>query len=156
MPKMPLEPAVVVGAPRGARVADIADRLFAGGAAGQAIEVEAVDEAPRNVGFGELPRDHRGDVAHMRSDRLLDPDVGRDEGMVKEVTADLVRGIGEVVRSQEQAGRADAVGGDDDHVGGLKVPLAGRAIDVNGTGGPAVAAGLDPEDARIDPEIGAG
>ena len=54
VPEMALEPLVVAGAPGCAVVGQEADRLLAGAAGGDAVEVEAVDEAAAEVGLGEL------------------------------------------------------------------------------------------------------
>ncbi len=154
--EVPLEPVVMARTPRRARLGQKADRLLAGGAAGQAVEVEAVDEAAREVGLGELAADQRGDIAHVRGERLLHPDLGGDQRVVQQVAPDLVGGVGEVVRRQQQARRADAVGREDDHVGRLEVPLAGDAVDIDGAGRPPVASCLDPQHARIGAQLDAG
>ena len=119
--------------PQGARVSVIQPAATSrrGRGAGQAVEVEAVDEAAADVGLGELPADQRGDIAHMAVDRLVDPDLGPDQRVVQQVAADLVGLVGEVVRRQQQPRRADAVGGDDHDLGRLELGAAGLAVDVD-------------------------
>ena len=60
------------------------------------------------------------------------------------------------VRHEQKPGRAHAVGGEDDDVGGLANAGAGGAIDIDGAGGPAVTSGLDAFDARAGAQVDAG
>ena len=55
---------------------------------------------------------------------------------------------------QQQPPRAaDAVGGEDHHVGVLLHPRARRAVDIDGAGGPPVRPGLDPLHLRAGPQL---
>ncbi len=142
-------------APGGGGRRDEADRLAAGVPCGSTIEVEAVDEATRRIGLGELLADQGADEAHVRMQRLLDPELAGDERMVHEVAADLVGAVGEVVGHQQQARRADAVGGEDHHVGRLEVPRPGAPIDVDRPGEAAVLAALEALDAGLRAQVDA-
>ena len=75
--------------------------------------------------------------------------------MVHEVAADLVGAVGEVVGHQQQARRADAVGGEDHHVGRLEVARPGAPVDVDRPGEAAVLAALEALDAGLRAQVDA-
>ena len=92
----------------------------------------------------------------MAFDRLVHPHFHADQRMMQQVAADLIGTIGEIAGGEQQARRADAIGGDDDDPGALELRLAGIAVDEQRAGGAAVAALLDPQHARVGAQLGAG
>ena len=121
-----------------------------------AVEVEAVDEAARDVGLGELLAEQRADESHVRAERLVDPHLAGDQRVVHQVAADLVGAVGEVAGHQQQPRRADAVAGDDDDV---RAPGSGGARSagrIDGSRRAAAAIGLDALDARPGAQLDAG
>src|SRR6516162_7547391 len=68
--EMTTEPRVVLPPPGRPDAAERAERMAPRVGAGSAVEVEAVDEPARDVGFGELGADQCADEAHVRFEIL--------------------------------------------------------------------------------------
>ena len=154
--EMAAEPAVVIAAPGCPLRRHEADRLAAGVAAGDAVKVEAVDEAARDVGLGEFLAEQRADVSHMRAERLVDPHLAGDQRVVQQVAAYLVGAVGEVAGHQQKPRRADSIAGNDDDIRLLDVAEPGPPVDIDRAGGAAAAIGLDALNARPGAQLDAG
>ena len=142
--------------------AEGAGHLVAGAVGPQYVDVEAVDEAARSIGFGELFADQRPGGARMRGERVLHPYLRDDQRVVHQVAADLVAGIGEAVgvarrfRQQQQPRCADAVAGHHDNIGLLQNAVAGRAVDIDRAARVAQRVEFDPLDPGTGAQFGAG
>ena len=133
-------------------------RLIARAVLPHDVQREAVDEAARRVALRELLADRDGgDQALVRLRRRIDPALHHAEGVVHQVAAHLVRTVGEplrmrrALRQQEEARRADAVGGKDHDVRRLDMTHTCVSLDVDHAGGTARGIGLD----ALDPAVGA-
>ena len=146
MAEVLLEPAVMLPPPWCRRTAQPAGGHLAGRrCGGEAVEVEAVDEAPRDIRFRELPRDERGNITHLSVDRFVHPDLRGDERVVEQVASDHARAVGEIVGGQQQPGRADTVGSDDHDLRARALLFTGDPVLPDGPGGTAVRTLLDPQ-----------
>src|SRR5258708_7172796 len=72
--------------------------------------------------------------------------------MMEKVAPDLIGRIGEIVGGEQEARRADAVGGDDDKLCALELDAARVAVDEVDAGGPSIRTVLDLERAGIRPQ----
>src|SRR3984893_4230146 len=95
MSKMTHEPGVMLGTPWSRSIAEGSNRGDAGGAAAHYVEVEAIDEAARHVGFSELAADDCTGVANVRIDRRVYPNFRRYQRMIQEITPDPVVAVGQ-------------------------------------------------------------